>query len=150
MHFVHWLGRRLNTAPAGSGAGRFACAALLLLSGGCRMCCPAYDYCSPTNPHGDNSWCCDHGRRGSYFNGDGGYYGEQVVGEETSIEGAPNQAAPMEQELQDAAPPAVPRVPSATPAPNVVPPQPAPMPNGNTTSRSRNAVSMHASSRRTR
>src|SRR5688572_25673553 len=91
---------------------RVLSAALLLLSGGCKMCCPAYDYCSPTNPQGDHSMCCDHGRRGSYFNGDSGYYGEQVlgeeiVGEERVIDGAPQQAPvpPMQPNLQDVAPP---------------------------------------------
>jgi hypothetical protein len=148
MHFAYLLGLRLSTAPSRSSAGRVACAALLLLSGGCRMCCPAYDYCSPTNPHGDNSWCCDHGRRGSYFNG--GYYGEEVVGQETIVEGAPAQAAPVEQNLDEAAPPAVPNVepaPSIRPAPA---PAPAPMPRGPMTSRGRNTVMMQPSSRRAR
>jgi len=121
------------------------CAALLLLSGGCRMCCPAFDYCSPTNPHGDQSMCCDHGRRGSYFNGDGGYYGEQVVGEETIVEGAPAEAVPMDQNIQDALPPA------ANPPANVVPaPAPPPVPRGPMTSRGRSTVMTPSSSRRTR
>ena len=125
---------------------RVVCAALLLLSGGCKMCCPAYDYCSPTNPQGDHSMCCDHGRRGSYFSGDGGYYAEQVVGQETAVDGAPQAAPapPMEQNLQEAVPPAV------NPPPNIVPPAPAPIPRGPMTSRSRTTVMQPSSSRRTR
>jgi hypothetical protein len=114
------------------------------------MCCPAYDYCSPTNPHGDQSMCCDHGRRGSYFNGDSGYYGEQVVGEETVVEGGVNQGPPqeapmppMEQNLQEFAPP-----PALNPAPPP-PVNPAPPPRGPMTSRSRTTV-MNSSSRRSR
>jgi len=129
--------------------GRVLSAALLLLSGGCKMCCPAYDYCSPTNPQGDQTMCCDHGRRGSYFNGDSGSYGEQVVGEETIVEegvinGAPQNApgAPMEQNLQEVAPP-----PGVNPAP--LPVNPAPPPRGPMTSRSRTTV-MSSSSRRSR
>jgi hypothetical protein len=123
--------------------GRGACAALLLLSGGCRMCCPAYDYCSPTNPHGEQSWCCDHGRRGSYFSGDAGFYDEQAVGGEVIMEGEPTQApaVPMDPNIQDAVPPAVNPMPA---------PKAGPMPHGPVTSRSRNTVMMQTSSRRTR
>jgi hypothetical protein len=81
MNVICWLARRLSTAPAKLSLSKVASAALLLFAGGCRMCCPGYDYCSPTNSHGDQSMCCDHGRRGSYFNSDGGFYGDQVVGE---------------------------------------------------------------------
>jgi hypothetical protein len=131
---------------------RILSAALLLLSGGCKMCCPAYDYCSPTNPQGDQTMCCDHGRRGSYFNGDSGYYGEQVVGQETVVEQetineAPQDAPappPMNVNPGDALPPAV------NPAPAVNPPvNPAPAPRGPMTSRPRTPV-MHPTSRRAR
>jgi hypothetical protein len=124
---------------------RVACAALLLLSGGCRMCCPAFDYCSPTNPHGDQSMCCDHGRRGSYFNGD--VYGQEVVGEDTIIEGVPTEApaVPQGRNLDEAAPPAV------NPPVNVNPaPYPAPLPRGPMTSRGRDTVMVHPSSRLSR
>jgi hypothetical protein len=148
MSVLCLLGRRLSASPAKLSTGRVAFAALMLLSGGCRMCCPAYDYCSPTNPHGDQSWCCDHGRRGSYFSGDAAYYGEQVVGEETVVEGAPQQApaAPMNENIQDTLPPVPANV---NPAPNPAP-APPPVPRGPMTSRGRSTVMMPSSSRRTR
>lgn len=41
-----------------------------LASSGCSMCCPSYDYCSPTNPGESNSVCCGRLRRGSVFGGE--------------------------------------------------------------------------------
>jgi len=73
---------------------------------GCRMCCPSYDYCGPTEPGESNSEYCGMARAGSIFSNapvySGGEYveGEEIVDGETIIE---EQAEPVK--LQPPAPP---------------------------------------------
>ncbi len=82
--------------------------AAALAAPGCRMCCPSYDYCGPTNPGESNSGCCGMSRRGSIFSG---YSGEEVeyVEEGTVIE---EQAQPIPDPM-----PVAPAVPMGTQKP---------------------------------
>lgn len=62
----------------------------LLATAGCRMCCPSYDYCGPTEPGESNSECCGMVRRGSILSGVTSYAeGETYVDEGTVIETTP-------------------------------------------------------------
>lgn len=98
---------------------------------GCKMCCPSYDYCSPTNPGAANNEWCGKERRGSIFSGYSGA-GEQVVSGETIVDESEAPAVPQ---------PAPPQQPNI-----VLPPAPAPQPM-KPTGYSRNAST---SARRTR
>jgi len=73
----------------------------VLTASGCKMCCPSYDYCSPTNPGAANNEWCGKERRGSIFSGYSGA-GEQVVSGETIVDENPEapgvpQPAPSDQ-----------------------------------------------------
>ncbi|MCE9606324.1 MAG: hypothetical protein K8U03_15625 [Planctomycetia bacterium] len=74
--------------------GSLVVVAATILSSGCTMCCPSYDYCSPTNPGESNSELCGKERRGSVFSG---YTtsGEQVVPGETIMESPQAPAVPQ-------------------------------------------------------
>jgi len=55
-----------------------------LSASGCRMCCPSYDYCGPTEPGESNSECCGMVRRGSSLSGgqiyeEGTFYQDEGV-----------------------------------------------------------------------
>lgn len=104
-----------------------------LAASGCKMCCPSYDYCSPTNPAAANNEWCGKERRGSIFSGYSGG-GEQVMSGETITDESPAPALPSPA-------PAQPSI-SLPPAP---PPQPTTTPMGY----SRNASNL-STSRRTR
>ena len=92
-----------------------------IVASGCRMCCPSYDYCNPTNPGESQSISCGMVRQGSSLSG-GAYGGEQVVYEEgTVIEGEPQLAPPNTAPEPDAAPEM-----KTTPKPNVIPKPPVP------------------------
>lgn len=103
-----------------------------LSASGCKMCCPSYDYCSPTNPGAANNEWCGKERRGSIFSGYSGA-GEQVVRGETIMDESEAPSVPQP-------------APSAEPT-ITLPPAPAPQPM-KSTSYSRNASSNSA--RRTR
>ena len=98
---------------------------------GCRMCCPSYDYCGPTNPGDSNSECCGMARRGSIFSS---YYGpdapyaegETIVGEGEFIEEHPA----LDPQVQ----------PTPVPAPSAVP-------SGPMTSRPRTSTAGYSSRR---
>ena len=64
---------------------------------GCSMCCPSYDYCSPTNPGESNSICCGRSRRGSIFNGEYvEYSGEPIPADEgQQVDPLPAPEAPQ-------------------------------------------------------
>jgi len=49
--------------------GALVVALATLLPTGCKMCCPSYDYCSPTNPGESQSEWCGKERRGSILGG---------------------------------------------------------------------------------
>jgi hypothetical protein len=58
-----------------------------LAAPGCRMCCPSYDYCGPTEPGESNSEYCGMDRRGSILSGLPTYAeGATYVDEGTIIE----------------------------------------------------------------
>lgn len=105
-----------------------------LTASGCKMCCPSYDYCSPTNPGAANNEWCGKERRGSIFSGYSGG-GEQVMSGETITEETPARAVPQ---------------PAPEQQPNIVlPPAPAPQPM-KATGYSRNVSNSGTSARRTR
>lgn len=84
--------------------------AALLTSAGCRMCCPSYDYCGPTEPGESNSECCGMVRRGSILSGETTYAEGAILSEgETYYEdGAVIEEVPDETPL--ITPPAPPKL----------------------------------------
>lgn len=106
-----------------------------LAASGCKMCCPSYDYCSPTNPGAANDEWCGKERRGSIFTSYSAA-GEQVLPGETIMDSSPAPAA-AESEAEE--------------QPNIVlPPAPAPQPSTRPMNYSRNASNTSTSARRTR
>jgi hypothetical protein len=83
-------------------------AAALSLSG-CRMCCPSYDYCGPTEPGESNDEYCGMARRGSIFSSAPVYTGGPYVEGETVLEGE----TIVEDSSQPVAPPTPPAPPPA-------------------------------------
>jgi hypothetical protein len=61
-----------------------------LAAPGCRMCCPSYDYCGPTEPGESNNECCGMQRRGSILGGMPVYTEGEYVEGETIIEETPS------------------------------------------------------------
>lgn len=95
-----------------------------LTASGCKMCCPSYDYCSPTNPGAANNEWCGKERRGSIFSN----YpdaGEQLIDGETVVEESQAPTVPQP-------------VPAAEPS-ITLPPAPPPQPTTKPMSYSRNA-----------
>lgn len=64
---------------------------------GCRMCCPSYDYSSPTDPGSCNDEYCGNERRGSIFSGytSGAVASDEVIYEQGEVieEAAPSPPA---------------------------------------------------------
>ena len=89
---------------------------------GCRMCCPSYDYTSPTDPGTCNNEYCGNERRGSAFSG---YTNGVVASDEVIYE---------EGDVIEGAAPSAPATPAPeTPAPKPAPPTAKPMSYGNGT-----------------
>ena len=68
----------------------FSIAATTFGLSGCRMCCPSYDYTSPTDPGSCNNEYCGNERRGSIFSG---YTSGAVASDETGSSRAEARSA---------------------------------------------------------
>ncbi len=89
---------------------------------GCRMCCPSYDYTSPTDPGSCNNEYCGNERRGSIFSG---YTGGAVASDEIIYE---------QSDVIEGAAPSTPTTPKPeAPVPKPAPPTAKPMSYGDGT-----------------
>ena len=100
-----------------------AIAALSFGLSGCRMCCPSYDYCGPTEPGESNSECCGMHRRGSILGGAPMYAEGATYVDEGSVIGEYDDATPLDEGtplLTPPAPPSAPKAPAKQPSPPMI------------------------------